>query len=477
MRTTRDALPIVAAAVVALCLEALAMRLGTTAKVLVAGFLAVVAVLVLAKVDLYRFAVGSALLAAFTLPWNGVVKAGVRPGDALVLVAVMAFVAAGARGEIPELPWWVKQLAIGVIAVAVLHELIPTSAEYLRTRLVVNAGGQPVTPNYSGLVSNLGTAFKFLVGIIAIPLAFSFPALRNPRTVNWFAASFAAGNGLSGLVAFVDRFTGLGIAGKIIGYGAAGGRQAGFSAHPNFLAAGCALAIPIALWLCTSKDRTRRLLGIACLVGNAVGIYASGSRGGTVALVFAIAVATVVMPRMRRWAVPLSIGGVAALVSVIAVFPAIGQKILRTTRLGGGDATAEGSNYVRDLLANQGLHDFQHRPIDGIGLQVGTEASNVYLQELAAGGLILFIALSLYMIGAAYTAFRYMPRYSLAAALLVCMITAAALNYVEANLTDRYYYVPGALIVALVTADRVLTRRRAADEDASDVPAELALRI
>lgn len=448
---SRGAIGLVAAAVPLLGLEALAIHAGLTLKIVLAIFIALIGILLLANLDMFRVGLVSAYIAAFTLPWNGWLLAGVRPGDGLILVALMAFLAAGAGGTFPRLPWWAKQLAFVVLLVAVLHEVIPTDPHYIASRIVVNAGGQPVTPNYHGLLSNMGAAFKFLVGVVAIPLAFAFPAMRNPRTVTWMAACYAAGASLSGYAAFLDRVAHAGIGHLLTRFPkTGGGRQPGFSLHPNFLAAGCALAIPIAIWLIFSAERRLRWLGAAVLLGNAVGIYASGSRGGTVCLVFATVVSVFVLPRARPFAIPVLLGAGAAGVGVIAAFPAIGQAILRTTRLGGEDATAAGSNFVRALVGDQGWRDFHHSPIDGIGFQVATEASNVYIQELASGGLLLFAGLSLYMLGAMYASYKMMPQSYLAAALLVSLVTAAALNYVEADLTDRFYYVPGALVVALM---------------------------
>ena len=465
---SRGAVGLFVTAALLLGLEALAIHSGVTIKIVVAIFLALIAVLLLANLDMYRVGLASAYLAAFTLPWNGWLVAGVRPGDGLIIVALLAFVAAGAGGTFPKLPWWVKQLAFIVLLVAILHEVLPTDPHYIAERIVVNAGGQPVTPNYHGLLSNMGAAFKFLVGVVAIPLAFSFPAMRNPRTVGWLAATYSAGAGLSGFVAFLDRVAGAGIGHLLTRFPAvSGGRQPGFSGHPNFLAAGCALAIPVALWLLFSPDRRIKWLGFGVLLGNAVGIYASGSRGGVVCLVFATIVSVFVLPRARPYFLPFLLGAGALGVSVIALVPSLAQTILRTTRLGGSDASGSASNFVRALVGDQGWRDFHHSPIDGIGFQVATEASNVYIQELASGGLMLFVALTLYMLGAMYASYKLMPQHYLAAALLVSLITAAALNYVEADLTDRFYYVPGALVVALMCATFQRERGAAADAPAA----------
>jgi len=105
---------------------------------------------------------------------------------------------------------------------------------------------------------------------------------------------------------------------------------------------------------------------------------------------------------------------------------------------------------VRAIVGAQGVRDFYHSPIHGIGLQVSFDASQVYLQELASGGLILFAAMSLYMLGAILTAARRMNTSPLAGALLAALVITLALNVFEADLTDRFYYVPAAILIALV---------------------------
>jgi hypothetical protein len=134
---------------------------------------------------------------------------------------------------------------------------------------------------------------------------------------------------------------------------------------------------------------------------------------------------------------------------VVAFVPSLGATILRVTRLAGGVAT-EGSDSVRAIVGAQGVRDFYHSPIHGIGLQVSFDASQVYLQELASGGLILFTAMSLYMLGAILTAARRMHTSPLAGALLAALLITLALNVFEADLTDRFYYVPAAILIALV---------------------------
>ena len=47
------------------------------------------------------------------------------------------------------------------------------------------------------------------------------------------------------------------------------------------------------------------------------------------------------------------------------------------------------SNSLRRLLARQALSDFDYNPTIGIGYEVLVDAHSIYLQILAAGGLLL----------------------------------------------------------------------------------------
>jgi hypothetical protein len=202
-----------------------------------------------------------------------------------------------------------------------------------------------------------------------------------------------------------------------------------------------------------STVRWERRIGLACLLADLLGVYASGSRGGAVCAVGAVVLSFALLPRTRPHLPVILLGGLAGAATVAAVFPSFGLEILKVTRLV-GNATAAGSDLVRARVAAQGWRDFDYSPIHGIGLQVSTQASQVYLQELASGGIILFAAMQAYMLGAAWDAWRFIRHNSLAAAVLGSIGATLALNIFEADLTDRFYYVPEAILVAMVVQSR-----------------------
>jgi hypothetical protein len=123
--------------------------------------------------------------------------------------------------------------------------------------------------------------------------------------------------------------------------------------------------------------------------------------------------------------------------------------VLRATRLVGASEITDPSNQARGILARQALQDFYHSPLHGIGLQVSFDAQTVYLQAMQAGGLILLGALLVYNGAAAFVSFRLIRVHPAFAALCASVIASLALDVFEADLTDRFYYLPVAAIIAL----------------------------
>jgi hypothetical protein len=442
--------------------ETVALRANSMGVVLIGVVCGVAVVILVLGVNIRTIALGAAYACAFTLTWNGWFLGPVRPGDLLILLTVVLILIADPNDGFRTPPWWVKQLPIAILGVALLAIYFPTDPVYLANRVVLDATGQlTVDTKGSTAFANLGVAFKFVIAVFATPMAFIGAVRIDRRAARRLGLAFGAGAALSGWAATADHF-GANV-GKIITHiPNAGSRQLGFANHPNFLAAGTVLGIPFAFWLLASRNRTERVVGLLALPGVLGGVYASGSRGGAVCAVLVIAACVVLHPRTRPYTPTIALGGIVLVGIVAGLVPSVGHEILKVTRLAGG-ASTQGSDTVRALVGQQGWQDFLHSPIHGIGLQASFDASQVYLQELASGGLILFLAVQIYMLGGIATAWRYLRRSDLAVALLASLLSVLALDYFEADLTDRFYYVPAAILVAMVHA-----------LDADDGPAEPA---
>jgi hypothetical protein len=447
----RANLGVVIALVAMLLVEVLALRSDSFGTIIVLAVCGLLAVVVFTRSDMKKIALGAAMACAFTLTWNGWFVGPLRPGDVLILFTIILILIANPNDGFRTPPWWLKQLPFAIVHVALLAILLPTDPIYLANRLVLDAQGRLIVDTKGSFaLANLGVAFKFIVAVFAIPMAFIGAVRIDKRAARWLGIAFALGAAASGWVATLDHF-GTDLGRYITKVPNVGNRQLGFTTHPNFLAAGMVIAIPFAFWLAASTVRRERLVGLACLVGTVGGVYASGSRGGAVCAVGVVGLCILVHPRTRVHSATYAVAGVALLLLLAGVFPSIGSEILRVTRLA-SDANTGGSDTVRSLVGDQGIRDWHFSPIKGIGLQAYFDASQVYLQELASGGLILFTAMQVYMAGGIYTAWRWLDRDNLAMACGTALVGALALNIFEADLTDRFYYVPAAILLAMVHA-------------------------
>jgi hypothetical protein len=432
-----------------LAIEGYGLTSGTLGLVAIGAVLAIaLSVIVLAGRARWA-ALGAALACAFTLTWNGWFVGPVRPGDVLILITLLLLAVAEPRRAFRMPPWWISQLALAIIVIALIAIYFPADTTYLLSRTVLDAQGRPTVDTHGPIWRAIvGVAFKFVVGVFATPVAFTGATVLDRRAARWLGIAFATGTALSGWAATADHFGG-NVGHIITGLPNIGSRQVGFAWQPNFLAAGVVLAMPFAFWLLASAIRWERLIGLACLIGLVGGVYSSGSRGGAACTVVVLALCILIHPRTRPHAAAIVVAVGIVVVVAGGLIPSLGHEILKTTRLAGGVRTA-GSDTVRAIVGAQGVRDFEHYPIAGIGLQASFDASEVYLQELASGGLILFLAMQTYMLGGIVAAWRYLKRYDMAFAVLISLVATLGLNLFEADLTDRFYYVPAAILAAMM---------------------------
>jgi O-Antigen ligase len=436
--------------VVMAAVEAFGLRNGTLGVIAIAGLAGLAVTLVLIRFNMVNLAVYTTYAAAFTLTWNGWFVGPARPADVLALAALLFFAFAHTGGHLPRLPKWVWQVVIVIVLVLALNIIFRPDATYVANRVVLEAKGlaSPLAKK-PFLSTNFSVAFKFIVATALVPLAFAFAATYSRHMARRLIILFAVGSAISGWVAILGLY-GITTLNRLTGLIAPGApRQIGMAYQSNYLAAGVVLAVPIGIWLLVERDKFSRLLGLFVTLGCVLGAYASGSRGGAVCVVGAIAVAVVLVPNARKFAVPSFFVAITAVNGIVLLVPSVGTKILKATRLVGASTVTDPSNQARSIVAHQALRDFAFSPIHGIGYQVSFDAQTVYLQELQAGGLLLFVAMLVYNFGAIVTSYRLIPVQPLAGALCASVIASLALDIFEADSTDRFYYVPIAAIVAL----------------------------
>jgi hypothetical protein len=381
---------------------------------------------------------------ALTAHWSVVTIGSLQLVD-IFLVLAAACIGAEALGARAQLraPKWVWAGAAGVAAVIVSHILIPTDAPFMNGRIYLSglSGGfaYGVTgPTIAGL--------KWLAALLLLPLLTSAVAGRGPRVVNRVAVAWLAGAVGSAVVATTDLLGATSINVTLTGLAEnSSGRMSGLQSHPNNLAVGCALVAPIAVLIAT---RWRHAwIGGPALMLLGLGALASGSRGGQVGFVVAVA-ATSVLLAGRRCGKPLAIlagGGIFTVLTIRALESIVGP-VLRFK-------TAADSDIGRRMIREQAILDLQHRPLDGVGLDQITYAHSIYLQMLSAGGLILAAAMVAFFCGAIAAAWS-LRSHQLAVCLGVSITTWAVIGVIENQLTDRYLYVPIALLAAMTIANQ-----------------------
>ena len=303
---------------------------------------------------------------------------------------------------------------------------------------------------------NVSTLGKYELALVLIPLLIAAVG-TSPRRCVRLVDLWVAGAVVNACVAVADY---AGVA-HITPIGIYANRSSGLTVQPNYLALTCVISIPLAmLWLGRSRRWTfAGLLAVPILLG---GVYASGSRAGTVAAVLAAAGTVVVVPRLRpglRFIIPL--GGIAIL--LLLMFTNIGAKVLSQVRLGASNTTSV-SNYQRSLVAQAALDQIGDRPLEGVGFSVIANAHDIYLELLDAGGVIVLVSFLVFIAGLAQSLRRSRagPLRDEAAVCALAVAAWLANGVFDNQLADKYLYVVPGLLYAI---SRVSAMQPAATRD------------
>ena len=390
-----------------------------------------------------RLSVGLLGACFATISWNAVLLHGIQFADWLLLAAAIAIgMDVLASQDVVRLPPAGMWLGAGLIATAGLWSaLSPASPNYLAQRYVA-PNAYEIYGHGKRAASNLAQLGKFEIALIVLPALVACVRLSH-RDVRWLANCSLFAAVVNALVAVSDKFVHTTLSDRLLGFADSSGREAGLTLQPNHLAVAIVFAIPIATtWLASRRSR-----GVVVLVILFVGLFLTGSRGGLVAGVLALSLSIVSMQRIRRAAFWL---GSAALL----VFAALANDLSRVAGLTRfRDATAQLSDSSRLHLIGQGFADWFHSPWHGIGFIAATDAHEVHLQLLAAGGVLALagaLAYGAVMLSAARAAAH--SDEILGRALLIIVCSWLALMFVENQLTNLYLFAPVALSLALIDA-------------------------
>lgn len=402
------------AVVVPLVLLPGALYSGALAAVFAAGL---VLLIVAGALGLERAGSLALILAFGAAPWNNL-----RPfaaadfitfSDLLFTVGFVLLIPhfAGKRLQLPTL------FMLGALGIIVVGS-------------VTSIGAVNVALSFNHLL-------RFGVGALGLALMLAWWN-SDKRTTIAAMSAYVAGNGVNVLAAYH--------------YGSvAGGRYAGFTTHPNVMGMCGAIAFAMTPFLLGVASRRVRWL---VLVGAGISfwtIWISGSRAAMAAVLVIVALYPLLSKSVYWALIVAALGVVSTYVVDFVARKSDGSNALE--RLLGGGSTA-GSNEAREKLANEAVAQFREHPILGGGLAQVMEAHSIYLQILAALGIVGLAFFVLILFSVVRPLLVVPAPYGLLAAPAVTYVMAGA---VSPLLWDRYIWC--GLAVALMAA-------RLADEDA-----------
>jgi hypothetical protein len=402
----------------------------------------------------------TACLLALTITWNGIRIAGGAFGNVFLVMAFAAMVGHAVLNRRPiSAPPTLLLAGTGFLLAGLLAMMFPP--DFALTNLTdVQIRGRVGAPLIVGTRSDLLWLIAVELSFLIVPLVM-LAAGSTPRRCRILLDLWTAGLVINAFIGFVDT---LGIAHLAATPLGADARSVGLTIHPNYLALGACMAIPtVMLWIGRSPRWTwAGVAGLGALLG---GVYASGSRAGAVACLVAIAATALAVPRLRRFAMPaLPIVGMVLL--LVLTFTKAGANILDHVRLGGGADTAvniSGSNFERSRAAHVAYDQFSARPLQGVGFSVITDAHSIYLQLLAAGGIIAFVSFFVFiggLVGSVVRGLRGPLRDEVVAvgiAILVWLVNGVVDNQVG----DKYLYLLPGVLYAMARLSRAPTIREA----------------
>ena len=174
-------------------------------------------------------------------------------------------------------------------------------------------------------------------------------------------------------------------------------RYSGFSPHPNHLGLHCAFAVPFVYLRCYRRSD---LLGkevfvifISLLVS---GIFLSGSRAAIVAFIMTIMVVSFFTSKknfLNIILISISLYAFSQFISLSEVFSLVKTEketnlFYGISRFVGASQDTEESDAMRKASTAQAIQDWSQSPLLGQGYSSIREAHNIYLQVMAAGGII-----------------------------------------------------------------------------------------
>ncbi|MBP1819422.1 O-antigen ligase family protein [Mycobacterium sp. OAE908] len=400
-----------------------------------------------------RLALVPLLLASFTCTWSIVKPLGgqLAISDYLLALSLLVTVPIVLLGGRPiSIPGWIFIPAVVIPVCLLVRQLDPPRDPWRVLRLQV----QEQNPD------NVHKALIWLAALYVVPLAITASAAIERRVVEWVIGAYVSGVAVSCVVAMTDSLRLTHIASNLTYHREIanpldyrwGERQAGLADHPNMLGLICAISLPFVIYFMGRRGRT--WISAIALIALFAGLLASGSRGAQAISPMIATVSVLCLPNKRAIARAIAVSAtvlVAAGTVLLSTVLADDRRwFLRFT--GGGDPyEAQRSDKMRLGLMDQAWTDFQKYPLFGAGIRHISEAHNIYLQLLAAGGVVLVAGMLAYFLCILRDCCR-LSRYGilLARFLTISIAVWLVLGVVENQIVDRELYFTVGCVAALV---------------------------
>ena len=384
-------------------------------------------------------------LGVITSSWNGL-----RAGEGLALCDVFLVLAAVS---------WVASTSFDNSSVTIIPKWLIIPAYILLADVLLS------TLATEASTSSLLPGIRFVVALLLTPLVIG--TIAGNLGALWLVVDcWLLSASINAAVAVSDYFAHTHIGQSVTGVTNLG-RVAGLTTQPNHLGFVCVFALPILLIrLLQARSQSLKMVYVGGMVLAALGLLASGSRGGLLGGVFVLLSSPFFQPAIRGRAIKALMLGVVGVVLVAVLIPSTTStvSIQRLTGASSGRTGAgiERSDVKRTVKVQEAINEFNSSPVYGTGFAVVREAESVYLQLLSAGGVIALLAWLVFAGGALLSSFRFarMPRVTselrgLAGAVSGTLAAWLLMGIVENQLYDRYLFVPcGLFIGCMVAASR-----------------------
>jgi len=336
----------------------------------------------------------------------------------------------------------------------------PPGSSYLFSRFTLSTELQQSLGYAVRSTGNLSSLGKYELALFVLPVIVVLAGASSRAFVQRAAVAWILGILVSIAAAYTDYLHLTHFSVSLIGYNPISNRQPGLSAQANNIGVQAAMSAPLLLTVFLRASIRARCFAVVAVAGSALGIYISGSRGSAVGILLGVLVTLVVVRQTRIWTARIMVGVVVG--GIYLFLTTGGSRILDVLRLSNNQSATQ-SDAGRSMLRAQGIKDFYHSPLHGIGWGFSNQAHLIYIQLLAAGGVVGFAGVALVVLGVLGPGWRIRSD-PLAGALIAATVTWLLIGLVENQLTDQWIYVPLALLAALIGQERLnmLARRKAA---------------